>query len=144
MTLQNVFTCGKRIYMKILQRLFGLIALDREPLFVLYYIQVYHITNDEPIPFWEFLGRILVGLGYAAPKFHLNYTLIYWMGELACGGGLVQSLVVAYRLSLSVSLPYFSFNRGRRGGGGSEEEGRKGCMHFLDCLIGKLMVAFTF
>ncbi|XP_027864747.1 sterol-4-alpha-carboxylate 3-dehydrogenase, decarboxylating [Xiphophorus couchianus] len=42
----------------------------------------YHITNDEPIRFWDFMSEILVGLGYAAPRFHLPYTLVYGLALL--------------------------------------------------------------
>ncbi|XP_064644335.1 sterol-4-alpha-carboxylate 3-dehydrogenase, decarboxylating-like [Lineus longissimus] len=38
--------------------------------------KAYHITNDEPIYFWTFIGKILQGLGYPAPRFPLPYTLI--------------------------------------------------------------------
>ncbi|XP_071507221.1 sterol-4-alpha-carboxylate 3-dehydrogenase, decarboxylating-like [Diadema antillarum] len=39
--------------------------------------KAFFITNDEPVPFWSVLTRILVGLGYDAPKYHLPYMLIY-------------------------------------------------------------------
>ncbi|CAN9514861.1 unnamed protein product [Ophioblennius macclurei] len=42
----------------------------------------YHITNDEPIRFWDFMSEVLVGLGYAAPRFHLPYTLVYGLALL--------------------------------------------------------------
>ncbi|KAF6731290.1 Sterol-4-alpha-carboxylate 3-dehydrogenase, decarboxylating [Oryzias melastigma] len=42
----------------------------------------YHITNDEPIPFWDFMSEVLVGLGYAAPRFHLPYRLVYGLALL--------------------------------------------------------------
>jgi len=41
----------------------------------------YFITNDEPRPFWEFLGDILVGLGYGRPHIKLPFGLIFF---LAC------------------------------------------------------------
>uniref|UniRef100_A0A8C4SMB7 Sterol-4-alpha-carboxylate 3-dehydrogenase, decarboxylating n=1 Tax=Erpetoichthys calabaricus TaxID=27687 RepID=A0A8C4SMB7_ERPCA len=44
--------------------------------------KAYHITNDEPIPFWEFLSRILVGLGYDAPRYHLPYLLVYYLAVM--------------------------------------------------------------
>ena len=40
-------------------------------------MQSYFITNDEPLPFWDFLSRILRGLGYKDPTRHLPYTLVY-------------------------------------------------------------------
>ncbi|PWA23411.1 hypothetical protein CCH79_00005891 [Gambusia affinis] len=42
----------------------------------------YHITNDEPIRFWDFMSEVLVGLGYAAPRFHLPYMLVYRLALL--------------------------------------------------------------
>uniref|UniRef100_W5NC96 Sterol-4-alpha-carboxylate 3-dehydrogenase, decarboxylating n=1 Tax=Lepisosteus oculatus TaxID=7918 RepID=W5NC96_LEPOC len=44
--------------------------------------QAYHITNDEPVRFWEFLSRLLVGLGYEAPRYHLPYRLVYGLALL--------------------------------------------------------------
>jgi len=51
----------------------GLLMCD----FAWYSLQAYNITNDEPIYFWTFLTQLIVGLGYAAPKYHLPYWLIY-------------------------------------------------------------------
>ncbi|ESO07497.1 hypothetical protein HELRODRAFT_185437 [Helobdella robusta] len=42
----------------------------------------YNITNNEPILFWEFMSRLLKGLGYAAPKYHLPYYFIYFLAFL--------------------------------------------------------------
>jgi len=39
--------------------------------------KAYHITNDEPIYFWAFLAKIITGLGYDAPKYHLPFSLIF-------------------------------------------------------------------
>ncbi|KAK2168786.1 hypothetical protein LSH36_14g06003 [Paralvinella palmiformis] len=39
--------------------------------------KAYHITNDEPIFFWDFLSKILTGLGYNAPKKNLPFWLVY-------------------------------------------------------------------
>ena len=44
--------------------------------------QAYHITNDEPIFFWTFLSRVLVGLDYAAPAHKLPFGLIYFFALL--------------------------------------------------------------
>ncbi|XP_075428794.1 sterol-4-alpha-carboxylate 3-dehydrogenase, decarboxylating isoform X3 [Ascaphus truei] len=41
--------------------------------------KAYHITNDEPIPFWAFLTRILIGLNYDAPKYLIPYWLAYYL-----------------------------------------------------------------
>ncbi|XP_028815989.1 sterol-4-alpha-carboxylate 3-dehydrogenase, decarboxylating [Denticeps clupeoides] len=44
--------------------------------------QAYHITNDEPVFFWDFMSQILVGLGYNAPRYHLPYWLVYGIALL--------------------------------------------------------------
>uniref|UniRef100_A0A8B9H086 Sterol-4-alpha-carboxylate 3-dehydrogenase, decarboxylating n=3 Tax=Astyanax mexicanus TaxID=7994 RepID=A0A8B9H086_ASTMX len=44
--------------------------------------KAYHITNDEPIRFWDFMSRVLVGLGYDAPRYHLPYSLVYGLALL--------------------------------------------------------------
>lgn len=63
--------------------------------------KAFHITNDEPIYFWAFMGRLLTGLGYEAPKYSIPYWLVYY---LAC---LLQLLVTLLqpicRLRLSLT-----------------------------------------
>ncbi|XP_063046651.1 sterol-4-alpha-carboxylate 3-dehydrogenase, decarboxylating [Engraulis encrasicolus] len=44
--------------------------------------KAYHITNDEPVRFWDFMSEVLVGLGYAAPRYHLPYLLVYGIALL--------------------------------------------------------------
>ncbi|KAK7141768.1 hypothetical protein R3I93_015806 [Phoxinus phoxinus] len=44
--------------------------------------QAYHITNDEPVRFWDFMSQVLVGLGYSAPRLHLPYALVYGLSLL--------------------------------------------------------------
>lgn len=39
--------------------------------------QAYFVTNGEPLPFWEFIGRVLDGLGYARPKFRVPFPIAY-------------------------------------------------------------------
>ncbi|XP_078682662.1 sterol-4-alpha-carboxylate 3-dehydrogenase, decarboxylating-like [Branchiostoma floridae x Branchiostoma belcheri] len=49
--------------------------------------KAFHITNDEPIPFWTFMSRILEGLNYPSPKMGLPYLLIYYLAaflQLLC------------------------------------------------------------
>ncbi|KAI0228821.1 Sterol-4-alpha-carboxylate 3-dehydrogenase, decarboxylating [Lamellibrachia satsuma] len=38
--------------------------------------KAYNITNDDPIFFWEFMRRVITGLGYPAPKYNLPYGLV--------------------------------------------------------------------
>ena len=44
--------------------------------------QAYNITNNSPLPFWDFMGQILEGLGYRAPSLHLPYWLVYFLSLL--------------------------------------------------------------
>ena len=39
--------------------------------------QAYFVTNGEPMAFWEFVGRVLDGLGYARPRFHVPFPIAY-------------------------------------------------------------------
>ncbi len=38
--------------------------------------KLYFITNDEPIAFWTFMGKVLIGLGYAPQSLRLPYPLM--------------------------------------------------------------------
>ncbi|KAJ8348204.1 hypothetical protein SKAU_G00267930 [Synaphobranchus kaupii] len=44
--------------------------------------KAYHITNDEPVRFWDFMSEILVGLGYDPPRYRLPYRLVYVLAML--------------------------------------------------------------
>lgn len=39
--------------------------------------QAYFITNGEPLPFWEFVGRILDGVGHPRPKIRVPFPIAY-------------------------------------------------------------------
>jgi sterol-4alpha-carboxylate 3-dehydrogenase (decarboxylating) len=39
--------------------------------------QAYFVTNGEPMAFWEFVGRILDGLGYPRPKYNVPFSIAY-------------------------------------------------------------------
>ncbi len=39
--------------------------------------QAYFVTNGEPMAFWEFVGRVLDGLGHARPKYRVPYPIAY-------------------------------------------------------------------
>ncbi|XP_076018820.1 sterol-4-alpha-carboxylate 3-dehydrogenase, decarboxylating [Genypterus blacodes] len=57
----------------------------------------YHITNDEPVRFWDFMSEILVGLGYAAPRYHLPYMLVYGLAMLLWLLALILRPLVAFK-----------------------------------------------
>lgn len=39
--------------------------------------RAYFITNGEPMNFWDFVRRVLVGLGYPTPRFRIPYAVAY-------------------------------------------------------------------
>ncbi|HEY8430198.1 MAG TPA: NAD-dependent epimerase/dehydratase family protein [Sandaracinaceae bacterium] len=39
--------------------------------------QAYFITNGEPLPFWEFVGRMLDGLGMPRPRWRVPFPIAY-------------------------------------------------------------------
>jgi sterol-4alpha-carboxylate 3-dehydrogenase (decarboxylating) len=39
--------------------------------------KAYFITNGEPMNFWDFVRRVLVGLGYAPPRLRIPYAVAY-------------------------------------------------------------------
>lgn len=43
--------------------------------------KAFFITNQEPIPFWDFLTRIITGLGYPKPKFNVPAKLVLTIAE---------------------------------------------------------------
>ena len=39
--------------------------------------QAYFVTNGEPTPFWEFVGKLLDGVGYARPTFRVPFPIAF-------------------------------------------------------------------
>jgi nucleoside-diphosphate-sugar epimerase len=39
--------------------------------------QAYFVTNGEPVAFWEFIGKVLDGLGYPRPTFRVPYPIAF-------------------------------------------------------------------
>lgn len=81
----------------------------------------YHITNDEPIRFWDFMSEVLVGLGYAAPRYHLPYMLVYGLALLLWVVALVLGPLVSFkptftpmRVALAGTHHYYSCERAKR------------------------------
>lgn len=44
--------------------------------------QAYFVTNGEPLAFWEFIGRVLDGLGYPRPKFRVPYPIAFGVAAI--------------------------------------------------------------
>ncbi|XP_077588998.1 sterol-4-alpha-carboxylate 3-dehydrogenase, decarboxylating [Stigmatopora nigra] len=80
----------------------------------------YHITNDEPIRFWGFMSEVLMGLGYAAPRYHLPYTLVYALAILLWLLSVVLSPLTSFkptftpmRVALAGTHHYYSCARAK-------------------------------
>ncbi|XP_049623470.1 sterol-4-alpha-carboxylate 3-dehydrogenase, decarboxylating [Suncus etruscus] len=83
--------------------------------------QAFHITNDEPIPFWAFLSRILTGLHYEAPKYNIPYWLAYFLALLLSLLVAIISPVVQLqptftpmRVALAGTFHYYSCERAKK------------------------------
>ncbi|KAK5864978.1 hypothetical protein PBY51_016174 [Eleginops maclovinus] len=81
----------------------------------------YHITNDEPVKFWDFMSDVLVGLGYAAPRYHLPYTLVYGLALLLWLLALILRPLVSFkptftpmRVALAGTHHYYSCDRAKQ------------------------------
>ncbi|KAM8910962.1 sterol-4-alpha-carboxylate 3-dehydrogenase, decarboxylating isoform 1-T2 [Spinachia spinachia] len=81
----------------------------------------YHITNDEPVRFWDFMSEVLVGLGYAAPRYHLPYALVYGLALLLWLLTVILRPLVSLkptftpmRVALAGTHHYYSCERAKR------------------------------
>nr|XP_061783643.1 sterol-4-alpha-carboxylate 3-dehydrogenase, decarboxylating-like [Nerophis lumbriciformis] len=81
----------------------------------------YHITNDEPVRFWDFMSDVLVALGYAAPRYHLPYTFVYGLALLLWLLALVLRPLVSFkptftpmRVALAGTHHYYSCERAKQ------------------------------
>ncbi|XP_051824775.1 sterol-4-alpha-carboxylate 3-dehydrogenase, decarboxylating isoform X2 [Antechinus flavipes] len=83
--------------------------------------QAIHITNDEPVPFWAFLSRILTGLNYEAPKYHIPYWLAYYLAFFLSLVIMVISPLIKVkatftpmRVALAGTYHYYSCERAKK------------------------------
>ncbi|KAF6091139.1 NAD(P) dependent steroid dehydrogenase-like [Phyllostomus discolor] len=83
--------------------------------------KAFHITNDEPIPFWAFLSRILTGLNYEAPKYHIPYWVAYCLAMLLSLLVMVASPVIQLqptftpmRVALAGTFHYYSCEKAKK------------------------------
>lgn len=83
--------------------------------------KAYHITNDEPIPFWTFLTELLVGLNYDRPKYHIPYLLAYYLAALLTILLMllkpfltIKPTFTPMRVALAGTFHYYSCERAKR------------------------------
>ena len=84
-------------------------------------MQAYFITNDQPLPFWDFISLMVKGLGYEGPSRHLPYWLVYFIAlviQLICT--ILSPLVTIsptfspMRVALAGTHHYYSCERAKR------------------------------
>lgn len=82
--------------------------------------KAYHITNDEPVRFWDFMSEVLVGLGYAAPRYCLPYILVYGLALLLWLLAVILRPLVSFkptftpmRVALAGTHHYYSCDRAK-------------------------------
>lgn len=87
----------------------------------MFFYQAFHITNDEPIPFWTFLSRILTGLNYEAPKYHIPYWVAYYLAFLLSLLVMVVSPLIQIqptftpiRVALAGTFHYYSCEKAKK------------------------------
>lgn len=85
------------------------------------FLQAYFITNDAPLPFWEFMRRVLIGLNYPAPRYHLPYWLVYSIALLLQLVAWCVSPVLTFkptftpmRVALAATHHYYSCDKAKR------------------------------
>ncbi|KAM8752368.1 sterol-4-alpha-carboxylate 3-dehydrogenase, decarboxylating isoform 2-T2 [Rhynchonycteris naso] len=83
--------------------------------------KAFHITNDEPIPFWMFLSRILTGLNYEAPKYRIPYWVAYYLAILLSFLVMVispfvqlQPTFTPMRVALAGTFHYYSCEKAKK------------------------------
>nr|XP_042714698.1 sterol-4-alpha-carboxylate 3-dehydrogenase, decarboxylating isoform X3 [Chrysemys picta bellii] len=83
--------------------------------------KAFHITNDEPVPFWSFMSRILTGLNYDAPKYQIPYWVAYYLALLLSLVLLLLSPLITIkptftpmRVALAGTFHYYSCKRAKR------------------------------
>uniref|UniRef100_A0A8C6GL50 3-beta hydroxysteroid dehydrogenase/isomerase domain-containing protein n=1 Tax=Mus spicilegus TaxID=10103 RepID=A0A8C6GL50_MUSSI len=84
-------------------------------------LAAFHITNDEPIPFWMFLSLILTGLNYEAPKYHIPYWMAYYLAFLLSLLVMVVSPLIQIqptftpiRVTLARTFHYYSCEKAKK------------------------------
>ena len=59
--------------------------------------QAYNITNDAPLPFWDFVSSVLTGLDYPPPVYKLPYWLVYSIALLLQFVALILKPLVTFQ-----------------------------------------------
>lgn len=104
--------------------------------------KAYHITNDEPVPFWVFTGEILNRFGYKAPSTHVPAWLVMFVAYVLQMVSILLSpfvqwkpFLTPFKVALASTDHYYSCDRAKQELGYSPKVSlRKGidltCEHF--------------
>lgn len=107
--------------------------------------QAYHITNDSPLPFWSFVGKVLQAVDLPPPRIKLPYLLIYCLSVLLqCVCFLLSPMATIrptftpMRVALAGTHHYYNCSRAKRDFGykplvGLEEGLRRAVRHYKQC-----------
>jgi len=84
--------------------------------------QIYFITNQDPVPFWGFMGDLLEGLGYGRPRIQLPALLIlvvamifeYIIRPLFRPIKELSSDFTVFRIKIVTCVRNFSYEKARR------------------------------
>ncbi|KAK7460730.1 hypothetical protein BaRGS_00038845, partial [Batillaria attramentaria] len=107
--------------------------------------KAYHITNDDPIFFWTFMTRLVTGLGYDGPRYHLPYLLVYFIAVLLMLLSKLISPIVKFnptftpmKVALAGTHHFYSCERAKRDMGYkpvvSLDDGIRRTVEFFDYL----------
>lgn len=50
--------------------------------------QAFFVTNDAPLPFWDFLAAVLTGFGYPVPRCAFLFFSFFWGGGMCIRVGM--------------------------------------------------------
>lgn len=85
------------------------------------YTQAFHITNDEPVPFWVFTGQILSKFGYPAPTRHIPAWFVMSIAYLLQFIAMIISPVVQwkpfltpFKIALASTDHYYNCDKAKR------------------------------
>lgn len=83
--------------------------------------QVYHITNDEPVHFWAFIGQIVHRLGYEVPKRKIPYWFVFGLAMVLQSVSQLMGLfgvkwmpfLTPLKVALAATHHYYSCNKAK-------------------------------
>eukprot|EP00126_Sphaerothecum_destruens_P006332 Sdes_comp19314_c0_seq1m10441 len=83
--------------------------------------EAFHITNDEPIPFWDFISKILEALHYPTPQIRIPYLLVFYLSVLVeyffwilSPLVLIRPVFSPMRVALSGTHHYYSTEKAKK------------------------------